>query len=75
MNSYMMVVLIVAMAMAVGAYQIYLDAKVKAGKANKDDAALHDKVAELEARIVTLERISTDPGERLKRSIGALEDA
>jgi Tfp pilus assembly protein PilO len=69
MGPFEMVVLIVALAMAGSAWKHYLDSKKVNDAANAD---LRAQVRALEARVVTLEAIATDPAKRLSDEIGKL---
>jgi hypothetical protein len=69
MGPFEMVVLIVALAMGGSAWKHYLDSKKVNDAATTD---LRAQIRALEARIVTLEAIATDPGKRLSDEIGKL---
>lgn len=68
-----MVVWIVGLVMAVAAFKAYMRHKADIAAANMaDDGDVQGQIQALEARIVTLEKIATDPAERLKQSIDQL---
>jgi len=75
MSSYAVAIIIVGMALAVGAFQIYMDGRAKFAKNSSGNVDLLNRIAALEDRVKTLERINTDPSERLRRQIDDLAGA
>lgn len=72
MNVYTMVVLIVATAMIAQLAKLWI---TKRGRRPEDEVALRDlraQVAALAGRVATLERIASDPKEKLAQEIDAL---
>jgi len=66
-----MVVLIVAMALAASVAEKYL--RLRRTTAEDDAGSLRTEVADLRARVATLEAIVTDPQRQLKDEIARLE--
>jgi hypothetical protein len=72
MNVYTMVVLIVAFAAIAQIAKLWIE---KRGRRPDDETALRDlraQVASLSGRVATLERIASDPKEKLAQEIDAL---
>ena len=74
MNQYTMIVAIVFLVMATGAFKSWMNMKqskfsAKAAEADDESGA---KIADLEERVKVLERIATDKSSRLKEEIDAL---
>lgn len=78
MNVYAMVVLIVCASAAIPIAIVWIVQRGKLARALATAgrvAASDERLAAIEARLAVLERIATDPAQRLSHAIAALEDA
>ncbi|UTW54826.1 hypothetical protein [Kordiimonas sp. SCSIO 12610] len=71
MGVYTMVVVIVAIVFVAGTVNRWISAQKKIAEAKKSDEAIK-LIKELEERVITLERITTDKGISLREEIDAL---
>lgn len=74
MNPFEMVVMIVAITVGAGVYSSYLKTKRQSVDLTKDSTIgeLTQKVLRLEQRVQTLEKLATDPANRLSDEIEKL---
>jgi len=72
MDPFSMVVAIVAISVGAGVINTYLKSRVRDSKQDKRLEAMHAEVAALRQRVVTLEKLVTDPDKQLRDAFDKL---